>query len=91
MSPRDQAAAIFRAIRGDSAKIQVQRDNHAALVASITGANGGMQITESNVNGQSFNARHSSTPQERLHVLSLLMTMLDQDSAGTKTVVGRFL
>ena len=91
MSPRDQAAAIFRAIRYDDAAIEAQRANHAALVASITGANGGMQVVESTVNGQSFTARHSSTPQERLSVLSILMTMLDNDSAGTKSVRGRFL
>jgi hypothetical protein len=91
MSPRDQAAAIFRAIRGDSTAIATQRANHAALVASITGANGGMQVVESTVNGQSFTAKHTSTPQERLSVLSILMTMIDNDSAGTKTVAGRFL
>lgn len=90
MSPFLQARAIFRAIRGDSDAIEAQRANYTALVASIAGTNGGMQVTESTVNGQSFTAKHASTPQDRLHVLSLLMTMLDNDSAGTKTVVGRF-
>ena len=91
MSPFRQAQAIFRAIRFDDAEIEVQRANHAALVASFTGTNGGMQVIESTVNGQSFTARHSSNAQERLQVLSILMTMLNNDSAGTKTVVGRFL
>lgn len=91
MSPHDQARAIFRAVRGNAAAIKVQRDNHAALVASITGSEGGMQITDSNVNGQGFSAKHSSTPQERLQVLSILMGMLDRNSAGSKTTLGRFL
>jgi hypothetical protein len=91
MSPFDQARAIFKAIRYDDAAILVQRSNYTALAASITGTNGGMQVTESTVNGQSFTARHSSTAQERFQVLSILMTMIDNDSAGTKTVRGRFL
>ncbi|MCV6900794.1 hypothetical protein OE165_27560, partial [Escherichia coli] len=82
--------AIFKAIRYDDAAILVQRSNYAALASSITGTNGGMQVTESTVNGQSFTARHSSTSQERFQVLSILMTMIDTDSAGTKTVRGRF-
>lgn len=91
MSPFLQAQAIFRAIRYDDAAIEAQRANHAALVAAITGTNGGMQVVESTVNGQSFTARHSSTPQERLHVSSILMKMLDTESTGTRKVTGRFL
>ena len=90
MSPFNQARAIFKAIRGDQDLIDAQRANHAALVASITGTNGGMQVTESTVNGQSFTAKHTSNAQDRLHVLSLLMTMVDNDSAGSKTVRGAF-
>jgi len=90
MSPRDQAAAIFRAIRGDQDAIDEQRAIHLALATSINSPNGGMQITESSVNGQSFTARHASTPSQRLHVLSLLMTMIDNNATGTKTVSGRF-
>ena len=90
MSPFEQARTIFRAIRGNQSAIKVQRDAFAALVASITAANGGMQVTESTVNGQSFTAKHSSTPEGRFHVLSILMKMLDNDSAGSKTVIGRF-
>ena len=91
MSPFEQARAIFRAIRGNQTAIDEQRANHAALVSSITGTNGGMQVTESTVNGQSFTAKHSSTPQERLQVLSILMSMLKHDSAGTRSTTGRFL
>lgn len=89
MSPRDQAAAIFRAIRNDPKAIAVQRANHATLVASITGTNGGMQILKADVNGQEFWAKHTSTPQERLAVSNLLMQMLDNGTAGTKTVIAR--
>lgn len=91
MSPFAQARAIFKAVRGNSAAIKVQKDAFLALTASITSGNGGMQITNSQVNGQGFTASHSSTPQERLNVLSILMTMIENDTAGSKTVVGRFL
>lgn len=91
MSPHKQARAIFRAIRGNPAAIKVQKDAFTALAASITSVNGGMQLTSGTENGQSFTAKHTSDAQERFQVLSILMTMLDNDSAGSKTVVGRFL
>ncbi len=90
MSPRDQAAAIFRGIRNNPAAIAAQRANHDALIASITGTNGGMQIIKADVNGQEFWAKHTSTPQDRLAVSAELMKMLDAGTAGSKTVIGRF-
>ena len=91
MSPHQQARAIFRAVRDDFAAIQVQRDAFKALAESITSTTGGMQLTSGTENGQSFTATHSSKSSERFAVLNILMGMLERDSAGTKTVVGRFL
>lgn len=91
MSPRDQAATIFRGIRGNPALIKIQRDNYAALLSTITGANGGFQIGEANVNGQSFSGKHTQTSVDRLAIFKELMPMLDRDSAGSKATLGRFL
>ena len=90
MSPFDQARAIFKAVRGNPAAIKAQNDAFAALATSISSPNGGIQITSSQVNGQSFNATHSSNAQERFQVLSILMTMIENNTAGSKSVVGRF-
>ena len=90
MSAFKQARAIFRAIRGNPSAIKVQRDAFTALAASITAANGGMQLTSGTENGQSFTAKHSSTAQERFQVLSILMTMIDNDSAGSTSTIARF-
>ena len=90
MSPHKQARAIFRAIRGNPAAIKVQRDAFTTLAASITSANGGMQLTSGTENGQSFTAKHTSNAQERLNVLAILMTMIDNDSAGSTQTLGRF-
>jgi hypothetical protein len=90
MSPRDQAAAIFRCIRGDSVAIKQQRDNYKALCASITSPNGGLRITSSTVNNQMFKGENTISAQEQLNVLSLLMVMLDKDSAGSKSVTAVF-
>jgi len=91
MSPHEQARAIFRAIRGNPKAIQVQKDAFTALAASITGENGGMQITCGTENGQTFTAKHNSSPQERLRVLEILMGMIERGSAGSKTTLRRFL
>lgn len=90
MSPFNQARAIFRATKNDPAAQKLKKDQYKELVASITGADGGMQITDSQVNGQGFTAKHSSTAQERLQVLDLLMGMYERGSAGSKTTLGRF-
>lgn len=90
MSPHLQARSIFRAIRGDQAAIKTQRTAWKALAASITGPNGGMQLTSGTENGQSFTASHKGTPQERLAVFEILFGMIERDSAGSKTVITRF-
>ena len=90
MSPQLQASAIFRAIRGDQAAISAQRAAYQALAASITGTQGGMQLTSGTENGQSFTASYKGTPQERLIVLDLLFKMIERDSAGTKSTIARF-
>lgn len=90
MSPYNQARAIFRATRNDPAAMEAQRAQFKELAASITGTEGGMQITDSQVNGQGFTAKHSSTAQERLQVLDILMGMYERGSAGSKTTLGRF-
>jgi hypothetical protein len=90
MSPQNQARAIFRAVRGNTAAITVQREAFAALAASITSTNGGIQLTSGTENGQSFTAKHSSNAQERFQVLSILMAMLDRDYSGTTQTLGRF-
>lgn len=90
MSPQKQARAIFCAIRGNSVKIKAKRDEFAALVDSITGAEAGMQITSSLVNGQSFGAKFTGNVETRFDVLTRLMAMLDADSAGGTKTVGRF-
>lgn len=91
MSPHSQARAIFRAVRGNPPAIKIQRDAFTALAASITSTAGGMQLTSGTENGQSFTATHSSTNSERFQVLSILMGMIERDSAGSKQTVGRFL
>lgn len=90
MSPYKQARAIFRAIKNDPVAIKLKRTQYAELVAGITGEDGGMQITDANVNGQNFTARHSSTAEDRMEVLSLVISMLDCNSAGSTTMTGGF-
>ena len=90
MSPHDQARSIFRAVRYDSAAIQVQRDAYIALTASITSATGGTRITSGTENGQSFTASYEKKEAERLQVLTILMVMIERNSAGSKSTLGRF-
>jgi hypothetical protein len=91
MSPHVQARTIFRAIAGNPTAIAAKRAELLALSEKITGENGTFQITDSQVNGQGFTGKHSSTVQERFHVLSIVVSMLDNGHAGTKTVIPRFL
>lgn len=90
MSPFAQARIIFKVVRGNPAAIKVQMDALDALTASITSVNGGMQIINAQVNGQGFTSKPSSTPQEKLQVLSILKTFIQNDTSGSKTVVGGF-
>lgn len=90
MSPYQQARAIFCAIRGNPVKIKAKRDEFEALADSITGAEGGMQITSSQVNGQGFTAKHTGNSETRFQTLSILMRMLDQKSAGSSKTIGKF-
>ena len=90
MSPHDQARAIFRAVRGNPEAIKVQRDAFTALATAVTSTTGGMQLTSGTENGQSFTAKHTSSPQERFQVLEILMKMIDNDSAGSTQTLGRF-
>ena len=90
MSPHDQARAIFRAVRYDDAAIAIQRDAYLSLTASITSATGGTRITSGTENGQSFTASYEKNETERLNVLTILMGMLERDSAGSKPTLGRF-
>lgn len=91
MSPYKQARAIYRLIKNDPVAIREKRNQFSQLASSITGTDGGMQITDANVNGQNFSAKHSSTDSEKLDVLSILINMLDCGGAGSTTVIGRFL
>ena len=90
MSPYKQARAIYRLIKNDPVAIKLKRTQYAVMVASVTASDGGVQITDANVNGQNFSARYDSTTQARFSVLSILMNMLDCQSAGSTTVIGRF-
>ena len=74
-----------------AAAIKVQRDAFLALTASITSATGGTRITSGTENGQSFTATYEKKETERLNVLTILMGMLERDSAGSKSTLGRFI
>ena len=90
-SPFRQAQSIFRAIRGNSALIEAEKAKYLAAATSITSTTGGIQVESATVNGQSFSGKATSTPGDRLEVLSILMSMIDRDSAGTRTTRARFL
>ena len=89
-SAYSQAKGIYKAIRGNPAAIKVQRDAFAAAATALTSTTGGIQIESATVNGQSFAGKATSTPADRFEILRILMTMLDNESAGTRTVIGRF-
>lgn len=91
MSPHKQAQAIYGIISRDAARIAEKRAEYSALADAMTSANGTMQITSSQVNGQGFTARPGAAPQERFQVLSILMGMLAAGAAGTRPVTRRFL
>ena len=90
-SPFKQAQHIFRAIRGNSTLIEAKKSEYVAAATAITGTTGGLQVESATVNGQSFSGKATSTPAERLEVLSILMSMIERDSAGTRTTRARFL
>jgi hypothetical protein len=86
-----QAQGIFRAIRGNSELIEVQRAAYLAAASALTSTTGGIQVESATVNGQSFSGKATSSPAERFEILQILMTMIDKDSAGNRTTVARFL
>lgn len=90
MSPHKQARAIYKAISSNETLVLAARAEFAALAVAITSANGSMQIVDSQVNGQGFTARHSSTAQDRFQVLDILISMLDAGSPGTTKTIGAF-
>ena len=90
-SPFKQAQHIFRAIRGNSTLIEAKKVEYVAAATAITSSTGGLQVESATVNGQSFSGKATSTPAERLEVLSILMSMIERDSAGTRTTRARFL
>ena len=90
-SPFKQAQHIFRAIRGNSTLIEAKKVEYVAAATAITSTTGGLQVESATVNGQSFSGKATSTPAERLEVLSILMSMIERDSAGTRTTRARFL
>jgi hypothetical protein len=91
MSPRDQAAGIFSAIRGNPTLIEEARAEFLAAGRAIKSPTGGIQVESATVNGQSFSGKATSTPQERFQVLTILMSMIARDSAGTRSTRARFL
>lgn len=86
-----QAQGIFRAIRGNSELIEEQRAAYIAAARALTSTTGGIQVESATVNGQSFSGKATSTPAERFEVLKLVMAMVNNDSAGSRTTVARFL
>jgi hypothetical protein len=90
-SPFDQAQYIYRAIKDDPALIEEKRKEYLEASRAITSNTGGLQIQSATVNGQSFAGKATSTPAERLEILSLLMWMLNRGSSGGKTTIARFL
>jgi hypothetical protein len=90
-SPFKQAQHIFRAIRGNSTLIEAKKAEYVAAATAITSTTGGLQVESATVNGQSFSGKATSTPAERLEVLSILISMIERDSAGTRTTRARFL
>jgi len=91
MSPRDQAAGIFRAIRGNPTLIEEAKADHLAAARALKSTTGGIQVESATVNGQSFSGKATSTPAERFQVLDILMVMINRDSAGTRSTRARFL
>jgi len=90
MSAYRTARNIYRAIRNDTVAISKTRAKYAALALSITDGNGTMQITDSQVNGQGFTAKHGSTVQENFDVLRLVVQFLDCGGAPPPRTQGRF-
>lgn len=86
-----QAQAIFRAIRGNSTLIEAKKAEYQAAAIAITSTTGGIQVESATVNGQSFSGKATSTPAERLQILQILMSMIDRDSAGNRTIKAAFL
>ena len=91
MSPFRQAQGIFRAIRGNSTLIEEQKAAYLAAARAITSTTGGVQVESATVNGQSFSGKATSTPAERLQILQLVMSMIERDSAGSRTTRAAFL
>ena len=91
MTPFRQAQGIFRAIRGNPTLIEEQKTAYLAAARSLTSTTGGIQVESATVNGQSFSGKSTSTPAARFEVLTILMGMIERDSAGTRTTVARFL
>ena len=85
-----QAQSIFRAIRGNSALIEAEKAKYVEAATAITSTTGGIQVESATVNGQSFSGKATSTPSDRLEVLSILMSMIERNSAGTRTTRARF-
>lgn len=85
-----QAQGIFRAIRGNSTLIEEQRAAYLAAARAITSTTGGIQVESATVNGQSFGGKATSTPAERFEILQILMSMIDNDSAGSRSTIARF-
>jgi hypothetical protein len=90
-SPFKQAQSIFRAIRGNSTLIEAKKAEYLAAATAITSPTGGLQVESATVNGQSFSGKSTSTPSDRLEILSILMSMIAKDSAGNRTTFARFL
>jgi hypothetical protein len=86
-----QAQGIFRAIRGNTELIEEQRAAYIAAARSLTSTTGGIQVESATVNGQSFSGKATSTPAERFEILKLVMAMVANDSAGSRTTRARFL
>ena len=86
-----QAQEIFRAIRGNSTLIEAKKAEYLAAATAITSTTGGIQVESATVNGQSFSGKATSTPAERLQILQILMSMIDRDSAGNRTIKAAFL
>ncbi len=91
MSVFSDARNIYRAIRNNPVAIKQKRDEYLAAAGALTAANGQMQITESNVNGQGFTAKHGATPSETLAILAQVIKFLDAGNAGGTRTIGRFL
>jgi hypothetical protein len=86
-----QAQAVFRAIRGNPTLIEAKKAEYLAAATAITSTTGGIQVESATVNGQSFSGKATSTPADRLQILQLVMSMIERDSAGSRTTRAAFL